>query len=227
LSIENKNRLKISPRSNLATVPTGSESNLSKAPPPKPSRVPSIKYYRDRPIVQIRNRALWEDDDKDYSDYAQVKATPSIMLEEQRKRELGIDDDLDRDDEQCRNGDHPGNRSVARHRPLVVRDATGALTVQVHIKPPDKDPVSYFNPAALTTHFLPPDNKPLDSACIFKIKTAVLQHSAKSLAEHITKLDIELLNVIRQDDLGMNVTSGLELMTLTQGHQLRQDILER
>ncbi|XP_064650331.1 breast cancer anti-estrogen resistance protein 3 homolog isoform X2 [Lineus longissimus] len=226
LSIEDKNRLKVSPKSNLATVPTGSESNLSKAPPPKPSRVPSIKYYRERPIVQIRNRALWEDDDKDYSDYAQVKATPSIMLDEQQRRELGQVDDADVEEENGKNGDSPVNR-VSRHQPLAVNDATGALTIQGHIRLPEMNPDSFFNPLNLTTHLLQPDNKPLDSACIFRVKNAILHNSARTLAEHITKLDIDLLNVLGNDDLGMNVTSGLELMTLPQGRQLRQDILER
>ena len=53
---------------------TGSDSDLSRPPPPKPTRLPTIRIGRDekRPVVQIRNQALYEDDGKDYSDYSQV-----------------------------------------------------------------------------------------------------------------------------------------------------------
>jgi len=53
---------------------TGSDSDLTRPPPPKPTRLPTIRIGRDekRPIVQIRNPALYEDDGKDYSDYWQV-----------------------------------------------------------------------------------------------------------------------------------------------------------
>ena len=54
---------------------TGSDSNLTRSPPPKPTRLPTIRIGRDekKPVVQIRNHALYEDDGKDYSDYSQVR----------------------------------------------------------------------------------------------------------------------------------------------------------
>jgi len=43
--------------------------------PVKPSRVPTLKSRLvDKPLVTIRNRALYEDDGKDYTDYDQVRA---------------------------------------------------------------------------------------------------------------------------------------------------------
>jgi len=53
---------------------TGSDSDLTRPPPPKPSRLPTIRIGRDekKPLIQIRNHALYEDDGKDYSDYSQV-----------------------------------------------------------------------------------------------------------------------------------------------------------
>lgn len=53
---------------------TGSDSDLTRPPPPKPTRLPTIRIGRDekKPVVQIRNHALYEDDGKDYSDYSQV-----------------------------------------------------------------------------------------------------------------------------------------------------------
>jgi len=54
----------------------GSDSDLSRPPPPKPSRLPTIKIRKSqadkRPVVAIRNHTLYDDDGKDYSDYDQV-----------------------------------------------------------------------------------------------------------------------------------------------------------
>jgi len=62
-------------------VLTGSDGDLTRPPPPKPTRLPTIRIGRDerKPLVQIRNRGLYEDDGSDYSDYTQVT---------QRTREL-------------------------------------------------------------------------------------------------------------------------------------------
>lgn len=62
---------------------TGSDSDLTRPPPPKPTRLPTIRIGRDekKPIVQIRNQALYDDDDgKDYSDYSQVVNQTSTAL---------------------------------------------------------------------------------------------------------------------------------------------------
>ncbi|XP_070176188.1 breast cancer anti-estrogen resistance protein 3 homolog isoform X2 [Littorina saxatilis] len=57
-------------------VPAGSESNLSRAPPPKPCRIPSIKYKK-KPVVVVRNQELYEDDGRDYTDPDQLTGPPS------------------------------------------------------------------------------------------------------------------------------------------------------
>ncbi|XP_060064252.1 breast cancer anti-estrogen resistance protein 3 homolog [Ylistrum balloti] len=59
-------------------MPSSSDSNLSKPAPPKPSRIPSVKY-KQRPKVEVRNRDMYEDDGRDYSDYSQVKEAPSWL----------------------------------------------------------------------------------------------------------------------------------------------------
>lgn len=58
---------------------SGSDGDLTRPPPPKPTRLPTIRIGRDekRPVVQIRNQALYDDDGKDYSDYSQVP--PSLL----------------------------------------------------------------------------------------------------------------------------------------------------
>lgn len=61
--------------------PAISDGDLSKAPPPKPSRIPSVKY-KQKPLVLIRNKALYDDDSRDYSDYSQVTSEPSWLKPE-------------------------------------------------------------------------------------------------------------------------------------------------
>lgn len=62
----------------------GSDTDLIRPPPPKPSRVPTIKVLRSqadkRPVVPIRNQALYDDDGKDYSDYDQASTVVSYVL---------------------------------------------------------------------------------------------------------------------------------------------------
>ena len=57
-------------------VPASSEGELTKPPPPKPSRIPSVKY-KQKPRVVIRRPAQMEEDDRDYSDYFQAREEPS------------------------------------------------------------------------------------------------------------------------------------------------------
>lgn len=66
--------LDVDAKSNL----TGSDSDLTRPPPPKPTRLPTIRIGRDekKPVVHIRNHALYDDDGKDYSDYSQVRRSP-------------------------------------------------------------------------------------------------------------------------------------------------------
>lgn len=47
------------------------------------------------------------------------------------------------------------------------------------------------------------------------------------LAAHLTQVDLELLNGVGENDFGLGVTSGIELITLPHGAQLRADLIER
>ena len=47
------------------------------------------------------------------------------------------------------------------------------------------------------------------------------------LAAHLTQVDLELLNGNSENDFGLGVTSGIELITLPHGWQLRADLIER
>ncbi|KAL8600260.1 hypothetical protein ACOMHN_040721 [Nucella lapillus] len=67
----------------------------------------------------------------------------------------------------------------------------------------------------------------LDSGVLLHAKALMLCSTAADLARHITSADLALWRVTGDHDLGMGVTSGIELCTLPQGEQLREDAIER
>lgn len=59
------------------------------------------------------------------------------------------------------------------------------------------------------------------------VKNTLLESGSRVLAAHLTRADLELLNGTSDCDLGLGVTSGIELVTLPHGSQLRTDLIER
>ncbi|XP_077161393.1 SH2 domain-containing protein 3C isoform X2 [Paroedura picta] len=89
---------------------------------------------------------------------------------------------------------------------------------------------SSFNPAVFRSLLIPLENKPLEMAVLKKVKELLAEVDAKTLARHITKVDCvvaRILGVSKEMQRLMGVSSGMELLTLPHGHQLRLDLLER
>ncbi|XP_051893157.1 SH2 domain-containing protein 3C [Pristis pectinata] len=95
--------------------------------------------------------------------------------------------------------------------------------------------VSSFKPNGYQSLLIPLENKPLEMTVLKKVKELLAEEDAKTIAKHITKVDC---TVRKSSLLGywlfskelqkqMGVSSGLELLTLPHGHQLRLDLLER
>ncbi|XP_035197625.1 SH2 domain-containing protein 3C isoform X1 [Oxyura jamaicensis] len=96
--------------------------------------------------------------------------------------------------------------------------------------PPTMETSSSFNPAAFQSLLIPLENKPLEMAVLKKVKELLAEVDAKTLAKHITKVDCvvaRILGVTAETQRLMGVSSGMELLTLPHGHQLRLDLLER
>ncbi|XP_031433344.1 SH2 domain-containing protein 3C isoform X3 [Clupea harengus] len=77
---------------------------------------------------------------------------------------------------------------------------------------------------------LPAENKPLEMSVLKKVKELLAETDARTAAMHITKADCtvaRILGVTKEMQRMMGVGSGLELLTLPHGHQLRLDLLER
>ncbi|XP_035996715.1 breast cancer anti-estrogen resistance protein 3 isoform X2 [Fundulus heteroclitus] len=89
---------------------------------------------------------------------------------------------------------------------------------------------STFRPSEFESRLLPPENKPLEMVVLKRAKELLLSHNHQSLARHLLMADCQvarILGVTPQLKGRMGVSSGLELVTLPHGRQLRLDLMER
>ncbi|XP_062869827.1 SH2 domain-containing protein 3C [Trichomycterus rosablanca] len=89
---------------------------------------------------------------------------------------------------------------------------------------------SCFRPGRYKSTLLPAENKPLEMGVLKRVKELLAEVDPKTAAKHITKADCmvaRILGVSKEMQRMMGVGSGLELLTLPHGHQLRLDLLER
>uniref|UniRef100_A0A8C1XD05 SH2 domain containing 3Cb n=1 Tax=Cyprinus carpio TaxID=7962 RepID=A0A8C1XD05_CYPCA len=99
-----------------------------------------------------------------------------------------------------------------------------------YLVPFTMDTVSCLRPSMYQSPLMPPENKPLETIILKKVKDILFEVDIKTMAMHITKVDCMVAQILDiSDDMmkGMGVSSGLELLTLPHGHHLRQDLLER
>ncbi|XP_066470443.1 SH2 domain-containing protein 3A [Tiliqua scincoides] len=95
---------------------------------------------------------------------------------------------------------------------------------------PLMETTSSFQPRHFHSLLLPPDNKPLEPKALKCLKDLFVQNDCRTTALHILQMDCQaarIIGVSRKQQQAMGVSSGLELITLPQGQQLRKDLLER
>ncbi|KAL3872223.1 hypothetical protein ACJMK2_040160 [Sinanodonta woodiana] len=266
-------------------TPASSDGSLDKPPPPKPSRTPSINY-KHRPHVEVRNKELYKDDDRDYTDYTQVKSDPSWLDENERNSTPvrlntnqnslnpggSINDNnmkdihnntnstINRDNEirqdlLLKGRKHSDTRfsildsreyasvpkfpvsdcfSVKRKEIAITEgfDTMTDVTMMTlskgkSVKIPPIETHTSFNSLNLKSVLLPENNRLLDPNVLISLRNQILNCDPKLLAKYLTKADLDVLKVTNEEDLGVCVQSGLELLTLPQGKQLRLDVIER
>ncbi|KAI7792969.1 putative SH2 domain-containing protein 3C, partial [Triplophysa rosa] len=89
---------------------------------------------------------------------------------------------------------------------------------------------SSFMPGKYQSSLLPAENKPLEMSVLKTVKELLAEVDPKTASKHITMADCavaRILGVTKEMQRMMGVSSGLELLTLPHGHQLRLDLLER
>ncbi|XP_055497418.1 breast cancer anti-estrogen resistance protein 3 isoform X1 [Leucoraja erinacea] len=218
----------------------GSDSQLCPKPPPKPSKVPSLRMP-NRPLLakgstEMDNHAemnavtlqrghayCGQDSSPDRAPVVLCLPTPDGFVERLRTDEAS----------QAGLQGCGSVHSTPRGSPILfavspLQDEEGVRT-QDSLRPVFEN-TSCFRPNEFQSKLLPPDNKPLDTSVIRRVKELFTKTDSTTIAKHILKVDSQvarILNVSDEIKQQMQVSSGLELITLPQGHQLRLDLIER
>ncbi|XP_029029266.1 breast cancer anti-estrogen resistance protein 3 homolog isoform X2 [Betta splendens] len=99
-----------------------------------------------------------------------------------------------------------------------------------HFERPQVESVSCFQLDQFESLLLPKNNRPLEPGVLLALKEVLNRSDSRNTALHLLSVDCQVARVVGVTDEQkrmMGVASGLELVTLTHGRQLRQDLLER
>ncbi|XP_037633792.1 SH2 domain containing 3Cb isoform X1 [Sebastes umbrosus] len=95
---------------------------------------------------------------------------------------------------------------------------------------PVVETASSFRPSRYQSPLMAKENKPLEVGILRRVKELLAEVDPRTAARHITKADCmvaRILEVTPEVQRMMGVSSGMELLTLPHGQQLRLDLLER
>ncbi|XP_055934121.1 breast cancer anti-estrogen resistance protein 3 homolog [Argiope bruennichi] len=179
-------------------------------PPPKPSRVPSKKYAQ-RPLVVKKERKLSDFDDNDSSapNYIPVPSVSPTHADFQRQISETRFSFLDRPSFSSESST-PDVESTSKYFTM-----------------PKISNISTFNPQHFRTSLLSSENPPLEGVVLSRLRQILLCSAPKTIAFHLTRMDLEVAKHFEGIDLGLGVSSGLELILLPQGEQMQKDLIER
>ncbi|KAM4604053.1 breast cancer anti-estrogen resistance protein 3 homolog isoform 2-T2 [Polymixia lowei] len=99
-----------------------------------------------------------------------------------------------------------------------------------HFEPPHVESDSCFQLDRFESLLLPENNRPLEPSVLLALKEIFNRSDSNTTALHMLSVDCQVARIVGVTDEQrriMGVGSGLELVTLPHGHQLRQDLLER
>nr|KAF6443149.1 BCAR3 adaptor protein, NSP family member [Molossus molossus] len=120
--------------------------------------------------------------------------------------------------------DNDGARSPAAAQREQGQAGEGEFVV------PLLETASSFRPNDFQSRLLPPENKPLETAMLKRAKELFTSSDPRVIAQHMLSVDCKVARILEVSEemrKHMGVSSGLELITLPYGHQLRLDIIER
>ncbi|XP_071339967.1 SH2 domain containing 3Cb isoform X4 [Trachinotus anak] len=171
------------------------------------------------------------------SDTAQPSTSPSSTLHRQctnrPQPQLNQDSPSTDTDGSCYTELYPGPQSYVER--LQVEEGSAGLDPlrvedgNVYFSPV-VETVSSFKPSGYQSPLMPKENKPLEVGILRRVKELLAEIDPRTAAKHITKADCmmaRILEVTPEMQRMMGVSSGMELLTLPHGQQLRLDLLER
>lgn len=208
----------------------GSDSQLCPKPPPKPCKVPFLKVPPS-PSPWLNSEA----------NYCELNPTFAVGSDRGAKLPFQANDSHEMLLTAKQNGTAgPRNSGInylildgddqARHwDPLAAQTDEGQEDKTTFV-PPLVETASSFRPNDFESRLLPAENKPLETALLKHAKELFTNHDARVIAQHMLSVDCKVARILEvSEDMkkSMGVSSGLELITLPHGRQLRLDIIER
>uniref|UniRef100_A0A8C2G5C9 BCAR3 adaptor protein, NSP family member n=1 Tax=Cyprinus carpio TaxID=7962 RepID=A0A8C2G5C9_CYPCA len=205
----------------------GSDSQLCPKPPPKPSKVPSMRQLGSPSGPELSYCELSPCSPADWEKMTCSQANgyvERLKTEEELRR---CDSSIKLDRSSYHNAiEALDNDSEEDNGEDVDREQD----CKKGFKRPVFETESAFRPGDISFRLLPVENKPLEMTVLKKAKELFVSQDPKTIAKHILQADCQvarILNVSEEVKGQMGVTSGLELVTLPHGRQLRQDLTER
>ncbi|KAF7695424.1 hypothetical protein HF521_007147 [Silurus meridionalis] len=233
----------------------GSDSQLCPKPPPKPSKVPSTRHPHSpfvTPGPPVKPQKHWPPSPQQSispvsSDVSYCELSPCSPAEWERlSASNGYVARLNAEEKRMSSGSMKLDRSSYHHAIEALQNSSEdedkeqekeqRQTQHSRTKKtrefwrPVFEMVSAFRPGEVEFRLLPSENKPLEMSVLKRAKELLVSRDPKTIARHILQADCEvarILNVSDEMKCQMGVTSGLELVTLPHGKQLRQDLMER
>ncbi|XP_006114212.2 breast cancer anti-estrogen resistance protein 3 isoform X3 [Pelodiscus sinensis] len=206
----------------------GSDSQLCPKPPPKPNKVPFLR--------QPQSPLAWHSSEAHYCELnpatsidcgatQQPLSQKSSYVEHLIAKENGL--------LSFRNSEesyliHEDDALLSSMDPLALR--TEMAEEACVFVAPVLETESSFKPNDFESKLLPPENKPLETPMLKKVKELFTNSNPKIIAQHMLRMDCKVARILEVSEelrRSMGVSSGLEFITLPYGHQLRLDIIER
>ncbi|XP_067394546.1 breast cancer anti-estrogen resistance protein 3 isoform X2 [Emydura macquarii macquarii] len=206
----------------------GSDSQLCPKPPPKPNKVPLLRqpqsplawhsseahYCELNPATSIDWKATQQplSQKSSYVEHLIAKENGLLSFRNSETNYLILEDDA----------------LQSSMDPLAAQTEL-AEESSMFIEP-FLETMSSFKPNDFESKLLPPENKPLETSMLKRVKELFTNNNPKIIAQHMLRMDckvVRILEVSEEMRRRMGVSSGLELITLPYGHQLRLDIIER
>ncbi|XP_072788610.1 breast cancer anti-estrogen resistance protein 3 isoform X4 [Taeniopygia guttata] len=213
---------KVTSESQLGEALRGSDGQLCPKPPPKPSKAPLMKLP-DSPLASHSSEGHYCElnparhptaakqclcQKNSYVEHLTQKERATFRNSETSY--LIIDDDPTM---------HPADPLEAQ---MAEEDSIFSAPVY--------ETVSSFKPNDFESKLLPPENKPLETSMLRRVKELFTNNNPKIIAQHILRMDCKVARIVEVSEemkRNMGGNSGLELITLPYGHQLRLDLIER
>ncbi|XP_007485051.2 breast cancer anti-estrogen resistance protein 3 isoform X1 [Monodelphis domestica] len=207
----------------------GSDSQLYPKPPPKPSKVPFLK--------PPPSPSTWHNFEANYCELNPAFPPGYCGTKQALCPQSGCGEPLTAKENRALSHRNSGTNYLILDDD-APRSSRALLAAQMEkgqedggvFVTPCLETVSSFRPNDFESKLLPPENKPLETSMLKRAKELFTNNDPKVIAKHMLKMDCKvarILEVSEEMKRIMGVNSGLELITLPYGHQLRLDIIER